>query len=179
LGLALPFGLFTGCTQPTGNALGTASKGVTVSFPPFNIADNPTEIDFTPVLTPDGAVWGVFSEAEARSNITLTITDDKGNANDKFPEGKVKWSDVNFLYSQSNWPWLPPLFTITLSDGNGIIYQNKFFICDTVTTNGYFDAVAADDGTTPGSPDGSDTQFTNGIVPTTPITFTLSKEVTE
>jgi hypothetical protein len=39
--------------------------------------------------------------------------------------------------------------------------------------------VAADDGNTENTYDAGDTQFTTGIVPTPPLTLTLSKEVSE
>jgi hypothetical protein len=152
-----------------------ATKNVTVSFPTFNLSSNDvTEINLTPSFTPDASDWGVFNA----SDITFTITDNKGNGNDAFPGGKVKLADVNALYG-SNWPWPPPLYTITFFDKSGNeLGKYKIFIGD-LGSNGYFNRVAADDGNAENAYDASDTQFTTGISPAPPLTLTLSKEVTE
>jgi hypothetical protein len=177
----MAFSIFTGCSSSDGgDTTVTKTKNVTVSFPTFDLSgNNVTEINLTPSFFPTGG-WGDFSA----SDIIFTITDNKGNGNSSFPSGKVKLTDVNTLYSQVNWPWTPPLFTVTFYyktvDNNNKLGEYKVFICD-IGNKGYFTHVIEDNGnnTYDGIAPGNDTLVVGSLFPTTPLTLTLSKEVSE
>jgi hypothetical protein len=179
--MALPFGIFTSCSSPTGSpppTTVTKTKNVTVSFPAFDLSTNPTTISLAPIFTPDSG----WDENFSASDIVWTVTDSKSNS---FPNGIIEIKSNNIeLYPSSlgNWPWPPPLFTITFYyktvDADNKLGEYKVFIGD-YGNHKCFDIVAADDGDTSNEFDINDTQFTTGIVPTPPLTLTLSKEVTE
>jgi len=135
--MALPFSVFTSCKpepEPTGPT--TVTKNVTVTFPA--LGSNPTVINLNPIYTPDGG-WGDFNA----SDIRFTITDNKGNGNDKFPDGNIDINRDASLYG-IQWPWPPPLFTHTFYDSDdNVIGKYSFFIGD-YGESGYFNRIRED-----------------------------------
>jgi hypothetical protein len=160
----------------------TKTKDVTVSFPAFNLSTQPTTISLAPIFTPDSG-WGTHFSAD---DIDWTITDNKGHINSDFPDGKIEIAKATTLYPEpewnNSWPWPPPLFTIAFSDKNNgnKLGEYKVFIGD-FGNNGYFNLVAEDNGNNAydGVGGGNDIKVNGDLVPTTPLTLTLSKQVTE